>query len=343
MVDNPIRAARQGVLDFSSFTRGREMSSDTNALRSWDVSSRSQLKYIASHITKTLWPRLFWGLKARGLRRDLGEYELRVAPLLCDMRKISVDIGADRASYSVNICNHSANCIAFEPRPAQAAMIRDLAIATGLRIEVEAVALSNSAGLARLRILTKDPGRSTIESANALEDPNRSPQTSMRVPKLRLDDYELREVGFIKIDGEGHELAVLQGAQQTIRASLPNLLVEIEERHRAGAIGDVSAFLTYLGYEGFFILDGKVLPLAQFDKSVHQDPANIGSWKEGWERRGVYVNNFFFLPAGSAGVLSRAVSSVNSEAPSVKREYRCSGVPGNIPVSVISTPNGRAI
>jgi hypothetical protein len=165
----------------------------------------------------------------------------------------------------------------------------------------------------------------------------------MRVPKLRLDDYELREVGFIKIDGEGHELAVLQGAQQTIRASLPNLLVEIEERHRAGAIGDVSAFLTYLGYEGFFILDGKVLPLAQFDKSVHQDPANIGSWKEGWERRGVYVNNFFFLPAGSAGVLSRAVSSVNSEAPSVKREYRCSGVPGNIPVSVISTPNGRAI
>jgi FkbM family methyltransferase len=245
------------------------------------------------------------------MRRHFSDYELWVAPLLCDIRKISVDIGASEGYYSVNICNHSANCIAFEPRPAQAARLRDLAIANGLRIEVEAVALSDSLGLARLRILTKDLGRSTIESANALEDPDGSPQTSIRIPKMRLDDYELREVGFIKIDVEGHELAVLQGAQKTIRASMPNLLVEIEERHRTGAIGDVSAFLTDLGYAGFFILDGEVLPLARFDKSVHQDPANAGSWKAGHERHGVYVNNFFFLPACSGDVLSTAVSSVN--------------------------------
>jgi FkbM family methyltransferase len=287
------------------------MGSDTDVSRSWHASCRSQLKRIASHIIETVSPNLFWRLKVRRMRRNLSEVELRIAPLLCDIRKISVDIGASLGPYAVNICNCSANCIAFEPRPAQAARIREMAAAAALRIEVEAVALSDSAGLARLRILTKDPGRSTIENANALEDPEGSPQTSIRVPKMRLDDYELTEVGFIKIDVEGHELAVLQGAQKTIRASMPNLIIEIEERHRPGAIGEVSAFLTDLGYEGFFILDGGALPLARFDKSVQQSPANIGSWKGDWSRHGVYVNNFLFLPACKCGLLSTVLSSVH--------------------------------
>lgn len=197
-----------------------------------------------------------------------------------------------------------------------------MAIATGLRIEVEAVALSDSAGLTRMRIVNKDPGRSTIESANVLEDPDGSPQTSLRIPKMRLDDYELGEVGFIKIDVEGHELAVLRGAQKTIRASMPNLLVEIEERHHTGTIEDVSTFLTGLGYEGFFLLDGEILSLTRFDKSVHQDPANVGSWKEGWERHNVYVNNFFFLPACNVAVLNKALSSVTLNGASTNATSR---------------------
>jgi FkbM family methyltransferase len=300
------------------------MSSDANVSRSWHASSLSQLKRIASHIIEAVSPNLFWRLKVRGLRRNLSEDELRIAPLLCDLSKISVDIGSSLGPYAVNICNYSANCIAFEPRPVQAARIREMAAAAGLRIEVEAVALSDSAGLARLRILTEDPGRSTIESANALEDPEGSPQTSIRIPKMRLDDYELPEVGFIKIDVEGHELAVLQGAQKTIRASMPNLLVEIEERHRPGAISEVSAFLTDLGYEGFFILDGEVVPLARFDESVHQDPANIGSWKGDWARHGVYVNNFLFLPACRCGLLSTALSSVHLKGVPSKRAWATS-------------------
>ena len=283
------------------------MNTDSNTSRG---SGEKQLKHIASRIVRALRTSLLRGAKERDEEPDFSEYELRVAPLLCDIRKISLDIGADQGSYSLNIWNRSANCIAFEPRPVQAAMIRDMAIAKGLRIEVRAVALSDSPGVAMLRMLTKDPGRSTIESANRLEDPNGSPQTSVSVPKMRLDDYELGEVGFIKIDVEGHELAVLKGAEKTIRASAPNILVEIEERHHTGAIGDVSAFLTSLGYEGFFILDGKVSPIANFDRSVLQIPANIGSWKEGWKKRGVYVNNFFFLPKGSGDVLVAAVSSV---------------------------------
>ena len=37
--------------------------------------------------------------------------------------------------------------------------------------------------------------------------------------------------GFIKIDVEGHELKVIDGAKETIEKHKPNLLIEIEEQH----------------------------------------------------------------------------------------------------------------
>jgi FkbM family methyltransferase len=287
------------------------MNANANISSERSPSASSRLRSIASRITRLLGIKVPTGRKEEGA----GEVELKVAPSLCDPRKTSVDIGADQGSYSMVICSYSATCIAFEPRPAQAAMISNAARNKGLQIKVETVALSNSTGSARMRVLTMDPGRSTIDSANALEDPDGSPQASMSVPTRRLDDYDLGEVGFMKIDVEGHELAVLHGARNTLEKSKPNILIEVEERHHAGAINDVAAYLIALGYEGFFIVEGRVCPFAQSDKSIHQDPTKIGSWKQGWVRRGVYVNNFFFLPAGREAVLRAAVSSANLKNP----------------------------
>jgi FkbM family methyltransferase len=272
----------------------------------------SSIKSFFDHIIKTFSPALYWKLKLRNLRHSTGEYELRIAPLLCHPQKGSIDIGADGGVYSVNLCDRSAYVIAFEPRPARAARIRDMAASAGLPIDVQQVALSDQDGLARLRVLTNDAGRSTIEAANTLEDPDGSPQYEIRVPKLRLDDYELRDVGFVKIDVEGHELAVLQGAVETIRASRPALLVEIEDRHRANAVADVLAFMGQLGYEGFFVLDGELKSCTQFDRAMHQDPANIGGWKDRWVRRGTYINNFFLVPAGCSSALKEAVAAARS-------------------------------
>jgi len=155
--------------------------------------------------------------------------------------------------------------------------------------------------------LTEDPGRSTIESANVLEDPAGSPQVECLVPTLRLDDYGFKSVGFVKIDVEGHELPVLRGAEETLRQCSPTILVELEERHCPGTVKNVSAFLSTLGYDGFFILDGAVVPISQFVQSSHQNPANVGSWKEYWVRRGVYVHNFFFLPSSQKQRLHEAL------------------------------------
>lgn len=280
------------------------------------------LRHLASRIIENISPGLYGRLRVRRLRSSLCEYEMLIAPLLCDKSKVSIDIGASDGSYAVNICNYSSKCVAFEPREVPARRLREMAAATGLKIEVENVALSDSAGWALLRGLAEDPGRSSIESANELDDLDGSPRTTIRISKMRLDDYELPEVGFIKIDVEGHELAVLKGAQRTLRTSMPNILVEIKERHCKGATGEVSAFMASLGYEGFFILHGDVIPIARFDQSVHQNPTNIGSWQRGWERHGIYVNNFFFVPSCNCSLLSRLVSMIDSNVHSTKDGYR---------------------
>lgn len=47
----------------------------------------------------------------------------------------------------------------------------------------------------------------------------------------RLDNYDLRDVDFIKIDCEGYELRVIQGGEQTIREQKPFIIVEQKRGH----------------------------------------------------------------------------------------------------------------
>jgi hypothetical protein len=88
------------------------------------------------------------------------------------------------------------------------------------------------------------------------------------------------------------------------------MLVEIEERHKPNSVRDVSAFLTELGYQGYFILDGNLVSMNHCDKDKYQDCHNVGGWKTNWKRPGLYVNNFFFVPYGTRSRLETAVRSV---------------------------------
>lgn len=43
------------------------------------------------------------------------------------------------------------------------------------------------------------------------------------VPALRIDDEDIGDIGFIKIDVEQHEVPVLQGAMGKIRGCRPSI------------------------------------------------------------------------------------------------------------------------
>lgn len=255
------------------------------------------LKRIAVSMGKRLAPNAYALFKFKSLGRDFHEPELRLLPYLCDSRKTSLDIGASEGLYMAHLLGLSEHCIAFEARPWQAAALKSVLARVTRHATVESVALSDSAGETKLRILIEDPGRSTIEESNLLEDEDGSDCNEVVVPVRRLDDYALDNVGFAKIDVEGHELAVLKGGEQTVRRNRPSLLIEIEDRHRENAVRDVTNFLADLDYLGFFLLGGLMRPLSEFDRALHQDSRNIGGWKSHWQRKGIYINNFIFVPA----------------------------------------------
>ena len=204
------------------------------------------------------------------------EEDLVLIPRLCRADGIAVDVGAHFGHYTHHMVRHSRRVHAFEPLPRFA---KFLAAAFGDRVVVEAVALSDTTGESRLRVPTANRALATIESTNTLaKAPTVGRIDDLVVPRRRLDDYGLTDVAFIKIDVEGHELAVLKGARGTITRDRPALLIEIEDRHRPNAIVETVAYLRDLGYDGFFLEGGRLCPIAAFVAERHQNPAHISAW-----------------------------------------------------------------
>ena len=246
---------------------------------------------------KRLAPRVFWRRRFHILQR-LGQSrpDIRLVASLCEPSRISLDIGADLGEFTIAMLASSRSVIAFEPRPAQAHDLAAMFDVVGAAVRVEAVALSDKPGTTAMRVVETEPGRSTIDAGNKLGDVSGGNIRSIDVPVKRLDDLSLDNVGLIKIDVEGHEIAVLQGATQTLARNRPSIVVEAEERHHPNAIAEITGLLTGLGYAGYFDLDGARRTISDFDPAKHQDPANVGSREDGWAGHGIYVNNFVFLP-----------------------------------------------
>ena len=67
-----------------------------------------------------------------------------------------------------------------------------------------------------------------------------------------LDNLELTNIGYIKIDVEGHELNVLLGLRKTILSSLPNIMIEIHDS--SSTKYDVLFFIEQMGYKYYYKL-----------------------------------------------------------------------------------------
>lgn len=230
-----------------------------------------------------------------------GDIELRALPYLCDRNKIGIDVGAFWGQYAYFIRRFSRDVIVVEPNPAARELLR-ANFGNGLRV-VPAALSEQRGGTAILRI----PKRATAsEIALGTLEQDRSfasypGEDQLEVEVQTLDYLAPADTGFIKIDVEGHELAVLRGATQVLSASRPNLLIELEERHRRGTVETVCKFLGEFGYRTFFFFDGRLHPFAEFKLDVHQDPAKL---KLG-PNANQYSNNFIFADAATAKVLEK--------------------------------------
>ena len=119
------------------------------------------------------------------------------------------------------------------------------------------------------------------------------------IPRLfyeRLDDFGIASCSFIKIDVEGHEEAVLDGASTLIAAQRPVLMVELNEDYNPGVVKRLAARYAALRYAGLFLSHGKLHPIEQFDPAVHQDLALLKYPRHKLPPGREYINNVLFVP-----------------------------------------------
>jgi FkbM family methyltransferase len=222
-----------------------------------------------------------------------GEWELREIGQFVKSDRMSIDVGGNIGVYTYHLHRLSSEVVTFEPNPQYVEVINDLGLRRG---RIEAVALSDQSGNVTLRVPKlasglEDRGMASIEPSVVSDE---ALSRAIVVPMRRLDEYGFKNVGFIKIDVEGHEEGVLAGALETIRSNKPALLIEIEERHNPGGIKRIETLLATLGYQGFFYEMGQKTSLAGFDIGRLQSaPPDIKAKKD--RRSGGYINNFLFV------------------------------------------------
>jgi len=229
-------------------------------------------------------------LMAWRYRRELrhGERELRFLGNFVATNDLCLDVGANLGTFSYILGRLTGNCIAFEANPLLAGLLAKLRLDG---VVVEPIAISDRTSVERFgfprsryghalgRLLPKDFPEGRLDSTD--------------VPVRPIDSYNFQNIRFIKIDVEGHEEAVIRGAERAIAASRPVIMVEVEERHNPGGLRRISDHLSSLAYKGFFLMDGWV-DIENFSVQEHQNPALLdGSPHRGDQN---YVNNFLFLP-----------------------------------------------
>jgi hypothetical protein len=108
---------------------------------------------------------------------------------------------------------------------------------------------------------------------------------TLEVDVIPLDHLRLEDVGLIKIDVEGAELGVLEGAGETISRCRPLMMIEIEQRHHSRPIESVFAEILARGYRAACLRGGRLLPVSGDADELR----SLGA-------RGIY--NFLFSPGG---------------------------------------------
>lgn len=234
----------------------------------------------------------------RGLRARLRDQRAELRALISAIRPgdTVLDIGAHKGSYLLWLSRAvgPGRVVAFEPQPGLADYLRRASRAASLNnVTVEAAGVSDRSGRLSLHVPGEgdSPGASfeaAIRQISVCRD--------LVVPVFSLDEY-FREgtprISAIKVDAEGHELRVFQGAEEILRRHRPLLVFECEGRHLThGSVDDVLRFLEERGYTGFFVRRSRLLPIREFDPETHQ--SRIGD--RFWDAKD-YCNNFIMHSA----------------------------------------------
>jgi len=135
---------------------------------------------------------------------------------------VFVDVGGFVGTHAIRIakdCN--ARVIVIEPVPAHSLAIEINAVINNVSVQLIKKAAGNFVGEVRFRV--DGPGNSKIDDEGHLK------VQSSTLDKMLVDEPR---IDVIKIDTEGHECAVLDGAVETAARCRPKFIVEVHSHMR---------------------------------------------------------------------------------------------------------------
>ncbi len=206
--------------------------------------------------------------------KNKDENEINLVKNLVRPGTDSIDVGVYRGVYSYEMSKYSNLVHSFEPNPIIFEDINKNLSKIIKNIKLYNFALSNKDEIITLKVPVRNRsydkknyeeyfqmGRATIHSTNEFKE-----YESFEVNSKRLDSINFyNEISFIKIDVEGHEVEVIQGAKNIIKNFRPNLLVEIEEKHNKKKVSTTIKFIESLGYNSFFYENNELKNINNLD------------------------------------------------------------------------------
>jgi FkbM family methyltransferase len=190
-------------------------------------------------------------------------YEADLVQRLLSGDDVFWDVGANVGYFTLVAATALANrgqIVAFEPgKNAYERLTENIALNSYENIQTFPVAVTDGEGEAVLHLA----GDIADSSANLYQAAHtQAGQEVCRTVALDhfLEAEGLRPPDLIKLDAEGAELAVLQGAQGLLAASPPLWLMEMEEKNLVAAGASKAAvahFLTGWGYRAAFLRKGR--------------------------------------------------------------------------------------
>ncbi len=237
----------------------------------------------------------------------LPEKEFLVFHFLLGANATIIDVGANNGIYCLYFkhIKQTIKIYAFEPLPKLFYKLKKWF----KDIQLYNFALSNYEGHSTIYVpIIKNK---LFESRAKLDDLTEIEETGKKQIDIKINtlDNVLKQINcidLIKIDVEGHELKVIDGAVELIKKHNPYLLIEIEKRHHQLGFNNAIETVCKLGYTAFYF-DYKKQKIENY---IHYNVTEMQNLK--FQNSFDYTNNFIFIPNKKNDIIASINKKINT-------------------------------
>jgi FkbM family methyltransferase len=168
-----------------------------------------------------------------------------------------IDIGANIGYFTLlaaQCVGGKGKVVAIEPEEMNAKdLCANVALNGFTNVEIVKAAVSNKPGIAKLNVSAGESGEHSLVIPKS-----RKYAMTQDVKLITIDDLYIRNISLIKIDTEGHEYEVIEGAIKTLQKYYPPLIIEIwpEGLNTSGhSVEEFGTLINSIGYNDISVID----------------------------------------------------------------------------------------